>query len=125
PKVARGDGCWEWQGWRNAGGYGVLASGPAGRQKDELAHRIAWRLTNGAIPDGLRVLHRCDNPPCCNPAHLFLGSDADNVADCIAKGRSRRARRLTDVQVREIRASRDTIRAAGARFGISSGIISK
>lgn len=54
-----------------------------------LAHRVAWMITNGPIPDGLCVLHRCDNPPCVNPAHLFLGTVQDNNADRDAKGRGK------------------------------------
>jgi hypothetical protein len=54
------------------------------------SHRAAWKLTHGPIPDGLQVLHRCDNPPCCNPAHLFLGTQQDNIADMHKKGRYRK-----------------------------------
>lgn len=52
-------------------------------------HQVAWILTNGPIPPGMGVLHRCDNQPCCNPSHLFIGTQADNVADMVAKGRHR------------------------------------
>jgi len=82
--------CWEWSGSRNADGYGYLRVGSQrdGTRSRVLAHRLAWMLAHGgAIPGGLFVLHRCDNPPCCNPAHLFLGTNADNVADMLAKGR--------------------------------------
>ena len=86
-KVVKGDGCWEFGGARDAQGYGHLFS--LGRHFQ--AHRVIWEDANGPIPDGLWVLHHCDNPPCCNPAHLFLGTPADNTADMIAKGRNRRA----------------------------------
>ena len=59
------------------------------RRKRLMAHRIAWELTNGPIPNDLRVLHRCDNPPCVNPAHLFLGTQLDNIAYRHAKGRDK------------------------------------
>lgn len=76
-------GCIEWIGPRAERGYGRFTF----RQKQELAHRAAWRLLRGPIPDGLCVLHRCDNPPCCNPDHLFLGDRGDNARDMAAKGR--------------------------------------
>ena len=61
---------------------------PSKRQDRPMyAHRIAWQLTHGAIPKGMFVLHRCDNPPCVNPAHLFIGTQRDNLRDCFAKGR--------------------------------------
>lgn len=78
-------GCWEYTGNRGRNGYGHVKI----NRRSALAHRIAWALVNGPIPDGLCVLHRCDNRPCCNPDHLFLGTLVDNNADRHAKGRSR------------------------------------
>lgn len=82
-KVQKTDGCWEWQGGRFNFGYGRAWDG----ERQVLAHRLAFALTSGAIPDGLHVLHKCDVPLCVNPAHLFLGTHADNMADKCAKGR--------------------------------------
>lgn len=78
-------GClvWPYQLNRTGSGYGqVTISG-----RKEYVHRVAWELTNGPIPAGLQVLHRCDNPPCFEPDHLFLGTQADNIRDALAKGR--------------------------------------
>lgn len=80
----RDSGCIEWTGRTLPRGYGaVYVDG-----KQVLTHRLAWTLANGPIPDGLHVLHHCDNPPCCNVEHLFLGTNADNAADRDAKGRA-------------------------------------
>lgn len=88
-KVTKGDGCWLWTGHRLKHGYGVISVG--GRKgRPELAHRVAWVLTNGAISGDQAVLHRCDNPPCVRPDHLFLGSQADNMIDMRTKGRWQR-----------------------------------
>jgi hypothetical protein len=79
------NGCWRWLGGQTRpGGYGrlYLGEGFVG-----VAHRISWEIHVGPIPDGLRVLHRCDNPPCCNPEHLFLGTSHDNTQDALRKGR--------------------------------------
>lgn len=90
-KVRKSDGCWVWTGTRNKAGYGVMY--PNGKPKRELTHRISWWLSNGPIQEGLLVLHQCDNPPCVRPSHLFLGTHADNVHDCIRKGRAVRYER--------------------------------
>ncbi len=76
-------GCWEWQKYRTIAGYGQLRF----RGRTTAAHRLAWELANGPIPEGLHVLHHCDNPPCCNPAHLFTGDDQANAQDAVRKGR--------------------------------------
>jgi hypothetical protein len=84
PRVDRSGDCWEWRGGRIPQGYGaVWING-----QNHPAHRVAWELTVGPIPPGLMVLHRCDNPPCVNPAHLWLGTQADNMADKVRKGRA-------------------------------------
>lgn len=87
-QVRKTDSCWIWTGARLKS-YGKAYCG-AGRSN--YAHRAAWMLTRGAIPEGLCVLHRCDNPPCVNPDHLFLGSQLDNMRDMKIKGRSLRGR---------------------------------
>lgn len=77
------DNCWLWSGATNRDGYGRRGTGYG----DNLAHRHAWKLTNGPIPPGLCVLHKCDNPLCCNPSHLFLGTHQDNHLDMVRKDR--------------------------------------
>jgi HNH endonuclease len=79
-------GCWEWQGSRTPKGYGILNVGHGERDG---AHRVSFTVHNGAIPAGAVICHRCDNPPCINPAHLFPGSQTENLADMQGKGRER------------------------------------
>jgi hypothetical protein len=84
-KVSKSDKCWIWTISKDHAGYGYFSlSG-----KTVKAHRVAWELTYGDIPDGLCVLHRCDNPSCVNPEHLFLGDTVINNRDRAAKGRNR------------------------------------
>ncbi len=110
--------CREWKAGRNRQGYGSFEHWLSDKWMSVPAHRVAWELAYGPIPDGLVVCHHCDNPPCCQPMHLFLGTVAINNADRDAKGRNRlvqptheqRARgertgaaKLTELAVREIR----------------------
>lgn len=127
--VQKGDKCWLWLGDTGRTGYGALDN--ANRQHIR-AHRFSWELHNGPIPDGLWVLHHCDNPPCVNPAHLFLGTPGDNVADKVAKGRQPRGSAhknalLTEEQVREIRRLRNDcgwkLKDIGDRFGVTKHTI--
>ena len=101
--------CWEWIGALSGAGYGDFHIGEGSLHT--LAHRFSFELHNGEIPDGLIVMHTCDNPCCVNPEHLRLGTMADNQCDMAQKGRSgMRGERcpwakLTDAYVREIRAA--------------------
>jgi hypothetical protein len=80
--------CWYWAGQRNHDGYGIIYGAKTTYgQKDILAHRLSWRFFRGDIPAGCCVLHKCDVPGCVNPAHLFIGTQADNVYDMVSKKR--------------------------------------
>jgi hypothetical protein len=118
------EGCWEWRASKDARGYGRLNVGNV----PQLAHRLSWQFRVGPIPDGAQVLHRCDNPGCVRPDHLFLGDHAANMADMNGKGRGRPGlvqgeahgcAKLTDEQVREIRASEGPSHIIAERYGIS------
>lgn len=84
--VQKSDGCWVWDGSANPAGYGVVWTNDKALVG---AHRYSYELHIGPIPEDLHVLHRCDNPPCVRPGHLFLGTAADNVRDMVQKGRAR------------------------------------
>ena len=85
-------GCWEWTGYKVPFGYGRVSF----NGKLQSVHRLVWEAINGPIPEGLWVLHHCDNPPCFRPDHLFLGTPADNCRDALNKGRFKTARVGTD-----------------------------
>lgn len=115
--------CWPWKRAIDREGYGRFTF----EKKRKFAHRIAYLLAYGEIPRGLKVLHRCDNPICVNPAHLFLGSHQDNMSDRNGKGRTAKGERngrakLTESQVGEIRDWRKvgaSYRSIASRFGIN------
>jgi len=113
-------GCWEWTAVKNERGYGVFML----KGKTKLAHRVAYEIYKGEIPEGIRVCHSCDNPSCQNPDHLWLGNQSDNLKDCVRKNRNsktveaakrngaingrkgaRKLRFFSDDEVREIRLS--------------------
>jgi hypothetical protein len=129
-KVKKTDGCWLWTGAKKEWGYGVIGRG---RNIDllERAHRASWILNRGPIPKGMWVLHRCDNPPCVNPDHLWLGTRQDNTDDMMSKKRNRPPKlkgvdhgmnKLSESQVLRIREmwsrGRLTQKAIAFRFGI-------
>lgn len=88
--VSKGPECWLWTGAPNSAGYGMVGEGPAGADRKILAHRLAWEIHFGPIPEGMFVCHHCDTPLCVRPDHLFLGTHTDNMRDMAAKGRQRR-----------------------------------
>ena len=122
------NGCLEWQGYRKPKGYGTIGSG--GQYGKMLrTHRVAFEEANGSIPDGMCVLHSCDNPPCCNPDHLFLGVDVDNVADRDAKGRTAKGEKngsakLTREQVEAIRVDSRLHREIAVDYGVCRSQVS-
>ena len=90
-KPESGDGCWKWIGRKHQFGYGILqVTVEVNVLKVMYSHRLSWQLHVGEIPDGMSVLHRCDNPECTRPDHLFLGTQADNLRDMDQKGRRKK-----------------------------------
>lgn len=130
-QTADSDGCWVWHGGYWQDGYGRYG------KTSERAHRVAWELTNGPIPVGMVVCHRCDNRFCVNPSHLFLGTQADNIADKVKKGRQSKGPehgrykccKLTPDDVRAIRKIWSeggvTQRELAAAFGVDQARISE
>jgi hypothetical protein len=118
------DLCWEWSGSRLKSGYGEVTV----KGKKYLAHRLAWFIFCKEDPKGLFVCHTCDNPSCCNPDHLFLGTAADNSADMVAKGRSPRTSMpgeanpravISDQDVSLIRSSDLATKELAVKFGVT------
>mgnify|MGYP001583543857 CR=1 FL=1 len=86
-KVQKTDGCWIWLGCKIRRGYGQISEG-GGRRKMLSAHRVSWIIHYGPISPSINILHRCDNPPCVRPDHLFMGTSKDNSEDMVRKGRN-------------------------------------
>lgn len=145
-KVVKTDACWLWTASTRTKGYGAFVwTKPDGGVVQGRAHRFAWELANGPIPESMCVLHRCDVPACVRPDHLFLGTKADNNADMVSKGRhvpggthsghagyergeSHHNARLTADRVKEIRAEHaagSSLRAIGIKHGIALGHASR
>lgn len=127
-RVIKSDGCWLWRGGHYLNGYGYLhLNAPA--WKPVGAHRVSWEVNFGPIPDGLWVLHRCDNPGCVRPDHLFLGTRSDNVADMVAKGRKgfgihAKLSREQVLSIRERVTNGEVQRTLAREFGVNPSTIS-
>lgn len=129
--IKRGpDECWEWQAATTEGGHGQFGAGDI----RTTAHRFAWALENGNIPDGQVVRHSCDNPPCCNPKHLLLGTQLENMGDCVDRGRNNKGEVtgtsvLTEGEVLQIREKWATRKYRqkdlGREFGVTQNTIHK
>jgi hypothetical protein len=121
------EGCWLWTGTRTRYGYFYI-----GNHRMMKAHRFSWILSNGPIPNGMCILHRCDNPPCLNPSHLWIGTQAQNVQDMRSKGRERHrgakgeahlGSKLTTEKVLKIRQDPRTEVAIAAEYGVNRATI--
>lgn len=120
-------GCWMWLLSIGTHGYGNVSRAITGTGRSGTAHRLSYEAFKGPIPSGMLVQHSCDNTWCVNPDHLSVGTDQTNVDDMYRKGRANRAgrkfpphpaRKLTDADIREIRASSESLNALARRFGI-------
>lgn len=129
-RVNKSSSCWIWNGSVDAYGYGQFNLDG----KQYKSHRLSYQLYNGEIGEGLCVLHRCDNPPCVNPKHLFLGTVQDNIRDKVSKGRHPRGNnhgnsKLNENQVRMIRrlysdGTMNQYQLSGM-FGVNQSVISR
>lgn len=126
PKVQKAEGCWEWIGSKRPNGYGRFQAGARGSSQLS-AHRFSYELHKGRIPDGLLVMHTCDNRSCVNPDHLKLGTPLDNMQDMHAKGRAKPGRpcgnrnanaKLTPEAVRYIRSSGKMVSELARELGM-------
>ena len=126
-RIEKADGCWLWKGSKNEYGYGVFLL-PGG--KPVRAHRYSYEFFKGPIPDGLIIMHTCDNPPCVNPSHLQLGTRADNNADAAIKRRHNYGTahwngRISDQDIKDIRSATETQAALARKYGVCQSHISR
>jgi hypothetical protein len=129
-EINQSTGCWEWKGAKDRKGYASLSIDG----KQVKAHRQSYMQLVGPIPEGMMICHKCDNPSCINPEHLFAGTALDNSRDCISKGRQKPigeksfTAKLTDSEVLRIRkelASGAQKKHLGKKFGVSARAIFK
>jgi hypothetical protein len=132
----RSSECWDWQSSTRAFGYGQVTFCQGAQRVTLSAHRVIWQLFYGAIPSGMCVCHHCDNPACCNPDHLFLGTRSDNNKDMFAKGRARPGPKTKGYRRPEVSGERSgasklswaqvrSMRADYARGGVSAVALGK
>lgn len=124
--VKEDTGCWEWTMARHFRGYGKIRT----LKKDYQTHRLAWQIVHGPLPRDVFVCHKCDNPSCGNPDHLFVGSPKDNTHDAMKKGRLAHGERcnlakLSDAQVKEIAAAEGTQQQIADKYGVTQSCVSR
>lgn len=131
PKVEKTKTCWLWTASKDQNGYGRIGTGRRGHS--DYAHRVSWKLVNGDVPVGMFVLHDCDTPSCVNPAHLRIGTQKDNMADCASRGRSARGEKQgsSKLNTDQVEAIRRVVKAGGwtqkriaTFFGVSQAQVS-
>ena len=116
--------CWEWQASKTKTGYGYFGISRSNKTSILLAHRVSFAIHNGEIPDGMYVCHHCDNPSCCNPSHLFSGTQKQNLQDAARKGRMNRLLSNESIEiVKSLRKDGMILREIAERFGVSISVI--